>query len=204
MWVGDVVIEGLAGFHNYLVQDGLKLAFFLFLFRELIFFVSIFWAYFDSALSPTIDVGCMWPPLGLRAPSPFGLPLLGTCVLLSRGVSLTWRHGLLLSNLKADFPLILTILLALGFVVIQGVEYYMCSFTIADGIYGSLFFFSTGFHGLHVICGGLLLLHCYCRLISYHFRCVRHLEFEAAILYWHFVDVVWLALYLVVYWWGGN
>lgn len=180
------------------------MSFFLFLFRELIFFVRIFWAFLDRALSPTVEIGGVWPPVGLVTPSPFGLPLLGTVILLRRGATLTIRHSQLLINQQADFYLLLTLYLAFGFLCLQGVEYCYSPFTIADGIYGSLFYFSTGFHGLHVLCGGLGLLHCYYRLNIYHFRCSRHLEYECMIIYFHFVDVVWLALYLIVYWWGGS
>lgn len=202
-WVSDVVEEGLAGYHNYLVQDGLKLSFLLFLFRELMFFFSIFWAFFDASLSPVVDIGCVWPPLGVYPASPFGLPLLGTALLLSRGVTVTWRHCQLLANKEASLSLLLTVVLASLFVFLQGVEYFLARFTMRDGVYGSLFYFSTGFHGAQVLCGGLLLLHCWFRLSHSHFSSLHHIQLLVAIIYWHFVDVIWLALYLVVYWWGS-
>lgn len=188
--MGDVILEGLRGCHNYLVQDGLKLSFFLFLFREFMFFFSIFWVFFDASLSPSIELGCTWPPFGLHVPSPLGLPLLGTCILLSSGVSVTLSHSQLLSNHLASSRLSLTLFFCFLFLFLQGLEYSSCSFTIRDGVYGSLFYFSTGFHGIHVMAGGLLLSHCLFRLCSGHFSSTRHLEFECSILYWHFVDVV--------------
>jgi cytochrome c oxidase subunit 3 len=89
------------------------------------------------------------------------------------------------------------------FTACQGIEYSNAGFTIADGVYGSTFFFSTGFHGIHVLVGTIFILVGFFRILSYHVTDMHHLGFEASILYWHFVDVVWLFLFVLVYWWGS-
>lgn len=203
LWLKDVCIEGLRGKHTPVVQSGLKTSFFLFLFTEVIFFVSVFWVALDAILSPSIWVGHTWPPYGIETPNYLGIPLFGTCVLLRRGVTISWSHVQLLRNQKASNTLLTTIILAIRFLVLQIYEYKSLSFSIRDGIYGSLFYFRTGFHGFHVFVGGLFLMCNYIRLALIHFSSVHHLGYEISIIYWHFVDVVWICLYVVVYYWGS-
>jgi len=202
LWFKDITKEGLRGFHNFYVQDGFKYGIILFIFSEFIFFFSIFWAFFDISISPSADIGGSWPPYGLIIINPFGIPFLNTCILLSSGVSVTWCHYSILSNYSGGSSLILTIFLALFFVSIQGIEYHNLFFTIRDRAFGGIFFFSTGFHGLHVIFGSLFLMVNIFRLLWSHFIFNHHLGFEFSILYWHFVDVVWLFLFVFVYWWS--
>lgn len=130
--------------------------------------------------------------MGITAINPFELPLLNTILLLSSGVLVTYcHHSLIQGNRKgAIYGLIYTILLAAIFTVFQGVEYNVSSFTISDSIYGSIFYFGTGFHGFHVIIGTAFLAVCLLRLLPYHFTSHHHLGLESGILYWHFVDVV--------------
>jgi cytochrome c oxidase subunit 3 len=193
------------GYHTQLVKRGITIGFILFVISEVFFFISIFWGYFHSALAPTVELGSLWPPKGIEALNPWEIPLLNTVILLSSGATVTWAHYALIegdrsSSIKA---LILTIILAILFTGLQGYEYYNASFTIADGIYGSCFYFGTGFHGLHVIVGTTFLIVCFIRLINYHFTDTHHIGFESAILYWHFVDIVWLFLFISIYWWGS-
>jgi len=141
-------------------------------------------------------------PYGLLIINLFGIPFLNICILLRRGVSVTWCHYNMISNCSGVFSLILTIFLALLFVGVQAMEYYKLFFTISDRIFGSIFFFSTGFHGLHVIFGSLFLIVNLFRLFHYHYIFSHHLGLEFSILYWHFVDVVWLFLFVFVYWWS--
>jgi cytochrome c oxidase subunit 3 len=150
-------------------------------------------------------LGGLWPPLGVVPFNPFGVPLLNTIILVSSGVSVTWAHHALIAGEYGQVKksLGLTIVLGLYFTALQGLEYYEASFRFADSIYGSTFFIATGFHGLHVIVGTLFLLVCWVRHLKGEFSAAHHFGFEAAAWYWHFVDVVWLFLYLALYWWGG-
>jgi cytochrome c oxidase subunit 3 len=206
IWFKDVIREGTyQGHHTIAVQKGLMLGFVLFVTSEVMFFLSIFWAFFHSSLSPTVELGSSWPPVGIEPLNPFEIPLLNTVILLSSGATVTYgHHSLIMGNREGVLTiLIMTILLALFFTGLQGFEYYNAPFTFADGAYGSTFFIATGFHGLHVLIGTLFLFVCFIRIFSYHLTEHHHLGFEAAILYWHFVDVVWLFLFISIYWWGG-
>lgn len=202
LWFSTVALEGLAGNHTFHIQEGLRFSFGLFLLREVIFFFGIFWAYLDSALSAPVDVGGQWPPKGILPINPIGIPLFNTVVLLRRGASSTWAHRCLLSNKNSLPGIYVTLLLAFAFETAQYVEFRDATFSISDGIYGRVFFFGTGFHGLHVIFGHGFMFVNTLRLYWNHFSPLRHLGLELGLLYWHFVDLVWLFLYLTFYWWG--
>lgn len=206
-WWRDVRVEAsVLGIHTYDVEEGLRWGILLFICSEVLFFVSFFWAYFHRRLAPRVDIGGLWPPKGVLTFNPFEVPLLNTIVLLSSGVTVTWcHHSIIEGNHKNSIiSLILTVSLGLYFTALQGLEYFEASFRIADRVYGRTFFIATGFHGLHVIVGTLFLSVCLIRLFKGHFSAGHHFGFEAAAWYWHFVDVVWLFLYIRIYWWGGN
>jgi len=206
LWFRDIITEGTyLGDHTFAVQKGITMGVSLFILSEALFFFSIFWAYFHSALAPTVELGTHWPPAGIEALNPFAIPLLNTVLLLSSGATVTYaHHALIEGNRKgAIYGTALTLLLAIMFTALQGVEYRDAGFTIADGVYGSVFYFSTGFHGIHVIVGTIFIAVAFFRIINYHLTDHHHLGFESSILYWHFVDVVWLFLYVSVYWWGS-
>ena len=206
LWFRDVVAEGtLLGNHTFAVQKGLNLGVALFIISEVFFFISIFWAYFHSALAPTVELGNAWPPAGIDPLNPFEIPLLNTILLLSSGASVTYAHHSLIEGNRRGtlLGIIITVVLAVIFTALQGLEYYEAPFTITDGAYGSTFFFATGFHGIHVIIGTAFIAVAFFRILSYHLTDHHHLGFEASILYWHFVDVVWLFLYVSIYWWGS-
>nr|WDA93950.1 cytochrome c oxidase subunit 3 [Phyllomyza sp.] len=204
-WWRDITREGtFQGLHTYKVVLNLRWGMILFILSEVLFFVSFFWAFFHSSLSPAIELGAMWPPMGIIAFNPFQIPLLNTAILLTSGVTVTWAHHSLLENNHSQMiqGLFLTILLGIYFSILQAYEYIESPFTIADSVYGSTFFMATGFHGLHVIVGTTFLLVCLIRHINNHFSKTHHFGFEAAAWYWHFVDIVWLFLYISIYWWG--
>ena len=177
----------------------------LFIVSEVMFFFAFFWAFFAASITPTIEIGNIWPPKNIVTFNPFDIPLLNTLILLCSGVTITFSHHAITAGLKmsAVWSLILTIVLAIIFTLFQVYEYVSASFTITDGIYGSTFFMATGFHGFHVFIGTCFLTVCLFRLSLNHFTTSHHFGFEAAAFYWHFVDVVWLFLYVAVYFWGG-
>nr|QRH18069.1 cytochrome c oxidase subunit 3 [Clavulina sp.] len=206
LWFRDIIAEGTyLGHHTFEVRKGSTLGVALFFVSEVFAFVSVFWAYFHSSLAPTIELGNSWPPLGITPLDPFAIPLLNTVILLSSGAFITWAHHALIQGKRtaAIWGTVYTIVLALLFTALQYVEYQQAGFTIADSVYGTVFFASTGLHGMHVIVGTLFILVGFFRLFSYHSTNNHHLGFESAILYWHFVDVVWLFLFITVYWWGS-
>lgn len=205
-WWRDVSCEGaFQGIHSSFVELGLRYGILLFIVSEILFFTSFFWAFFHRSLAPTVDIGATWPPLGISPFNPLEVPLLNTIVLLASGVSVTWAHHALIAgnHAQASKGLFITISLGLYFTFLQALEYYEASFRLADRVYGTTFFVATGFHGLHVIVGTLFLLVSAIRIRKGHFRASHHFGFEGAAWYWHFVDVVWLFLYVTIYWWGG-
>nr|YP_010116680.1 cytochrome c oxidase subunit III [Jynx torquilla]QOV01984.1 cytochrome c oxidase subunit III [Jynx torquilla] len=205
-WWRDVVREGtFQGHHTPTVQKGLRYGMVLFITSEVFFFLGFFWAFFHSSLTPTPELGGQWPPTGIKPLNPLEVPLLNTAILLASGITVTWAHHSITegSRKQAIQALALTVFLGLYFTALQAMEYYEAPFSIADGVYGSTFFVATGFHGLHVIIGSSFLLICLLRLIKFHFTSNHHFGFEAAAWYWHFVDVIWLFLYMTIYWWGS-
>lgn len=205
-WWRDVRAEGAyQGLHSGIVELGLRWGIILFIVSEIFFFLSFFWAYFHRRLAPSLEIGRRWPPVGINCLNPIEIPLVNTVVLITSGVRVTWAHHALIlkKHQEASLGLLLTVILGGVFTLLQVAEYFETSFRFADRVYGSVFFIATGFHGLHVIVGSLFLLFCYVRLLKGQFSHNHHFGFEAAAWYWHFVDVVWLFLYLVIYWWGS-
>jgi cytochrome c oxidase subunit 3 len=206
VWWRDVIREAtFQGHHTLTVQNGLRMGMLLFIASEVMFFVAFFWGFFHAALAPTIDIGAVWPPKGIQVLSPWEVPFLNTLILLSSGASVTWAHHAILGGDRQSAlnALYVTIVLAVIFTGLQVVEYLEAPFTISDSVYGSAFFMATGFHGFHVFLGTVFLTVCLIRHMRGHFTRKHHFGFEAAAWYWHFVDVVWLFLFVSIYWWGG-
>ena len=206
VWWRDVIREGTyEGYHTIEVETGLRIGMVLFIISEIMFFFSFFWGFFHSSLAPAIELGSVWPPVGINVFNPWTVPFLNTLILLLSGVTCTWAHHNIVEgeHLKAKNDLIITILLAISFTALQVVEYKEATFNISDSVYGSSFFMATGFHGFHVIIGTCFITVCLIRLVRYQFSSIHHFGFEAAAWYWHFVDVVWLFLFVSIYWWGS-
>ncbi len=209
MWWRDVLRESrTAGLHTPIVRLGLRYGMTLFIASEVMFFVGFFWAFFHFALFPEHVLGTAtpaWPPVGITTFDPFHLPLLNTLILLLSGTTVTWAHHSLIEGDRRHLimGLGLTVLLGLSFTTFQAIEYSHAPFHFSGGgIYPAVFFLATGFHGFHVIVGTIFLIVCWFRARDGQFTPQRHFGFEAAAWYWHFVDVVWLFLFVAVYWWG--
>nr|ASO76787.1 cytochrome c oxidase subunit III [Meimuna opalifera] len=205
-WWRDVSREStFQGLHTMIVINGLKMGMILFIISEILFFMSFFWSFFHSSLSPAMEIGMMWPPIGIMTFNPMQVPLLNTMILLCSGITITWSHHCMMGGKHYEcwISMLMTILLGMYFTMLQLYEYFEASFCISDSIYGSTFFMATGFHGIHVIIGTTFIFICLLRQLNFHFSMIHHFGFEAAAWYWHFVDVVWLFLYMSVYWWGG-
>jgi len=205
-WWRDVVREAtFIGHHTSFVISGIRWGIILFIASEILFFFAFFWAFFHRRLAPSIELGCNWPPTGVSPLNPFAIPLLNTAVLLASGVRVTWAHHRLIENnlISSIQSLRVTVGLGIYFTFLQGLEYLEAPFSIADSVYGATFFVATGFHGLHVIIGSLFLSVCLYRIFINHFSSSHHFGFEAAAWYWHFVDVVWIFLFMCIYWWGS-
>nr|YP_010381675.1 cytochrome c oxidase subunit III [Augilodes binghami]UDL72050.1 cytochrome c oxidase subunit 3 [Augilodes binghami] len=205
LWWRDITREStFQGNHTIKVTKMMKMGMILFIISEIMFFFSFFWGFFHSSLSPSIEIGLSWPPKSIKTFNPMEVPLLNTIILLSSGISITWMHHSILNNKmnQAMKSLSITILMGLYFSFLQKWEYTQSEFTISDSVYGSTFFISTGFHGIHVIIGSTFMMIMLFRMKNFHFSKNHHMGMEASIWYWHFVDVVWLFLYISIYWWG--
>ena len=202
VWWRDVIREAtFQGYHTPVVLIVMRFGMALFIASEVMFFAAFFWAFFTSSLFP---VGGVWPPKGIHPFNPFEFPFLNTLILLLSGTTVTWaHHSLLDGNQKGLIQgLTVTVLLGLSFTCVQAYEYSHAAFSFTGGIYPSTFFMATGFHGFHVIIGTTFLAVCLWRAQRGDFTPTHHFGLEAAAWYWHFVDVVWLFLFVCIYWWG--
>ncbi len=201
--------------HNVIVQKGLKIGMSLFILSEVMFFFAFFFAFFYSAIFPMdildgswgVKKG-IWPPKEIKIIDPWNIPFFNTLILLLSGTSVTWAHYALLNDNNKDLVrgLKYTVILGVIFTSLQVYEYAHAlhhNFAFKDNVYSSLFYMATGFHGFHVIVGTIFLTVCYFRAKKGSLLKSHHLGFEFAAWYWHFVDVVWLFLFVSVYIWGS-
>ena len=206
VWWRDVVREATyEEQHSFVVQRGLRLGMVLFIASEVMFFFAFFWAFFHSSLAPAFNIGGVWPPKAIISMNTYTIPLTNTFILLSSGATVTWAHHAIILSAKRQtlIALLYTLILAILFTYFQGLEYVSAPFNISDGIYGSCFYMATGFHGFHVFIGTVALFVSFVRIVLNHFTNSHHFGFESSIWYWHFVDVVWLFLFINIYWWGN-
>lgn len=217
-WFGVVIKESVSKFYNKQVDKSFRWGMGWFIFSEVMFFFGFFGALFytRNVSVPWIaqakllwpNFVATWPTAGPAATEAFtpmgawGLPAINTLILLTSGVTLTFAHwGLMKDNRKQIIiGLALTIALGALFLFLQAHEYAEAGFTIKTGIYGATFYMLTGFHGLHVTMGAIMLTIILFRVLKGHFSSHDHFGFEAVAWYWHFVDVVWLFLFIFVYW----
>lgn len=213
-WWKDIIFEAVAEkIHTPIAQIGMRYGMALFIASEFMFFVAFFWAFFDVSLYA--DQANMparieythgqWPPPQIETISALELPLMMTLILLLSGCTVTWAHHAILEGDQKGFikGLGLSVILGVIFLCFQVFEYTHAAFGFKDGIYASTFYMATGFHGFHVFVGTVFLWICWLRGRKGHFDKENHFGFEAAAWYWHFVDVVWLFLFIAVYFWGG-
>jgi cytochrome c oxidase subunit III len=222
MWFRNIVIEAQRGDHTPVVQLHMRYGMILFIASEVMFFVGWFWSFFDFALFPTAlqfdhETGktlslfgtegalASFVPEGMEVLDPFALPLLNTLILLCSGTTVTWAHHALIHGDRQGLKQGLWATVALGvlFSSIQAYEYSVAPFGFGGNTYSSAFYMATGFHGFHVLIGTIFLSVCLYRAYIGHFTSRQHFGFEAAAWYWHFVDVVWLFLFVAIYVWGG-
>ncbi|WP_319772887.1 cytochrome c oxidase subunit 3 [Breoghania sp.] len=213
-WWRDTIREGHQGHHTRVVGLHLRYGMIMFIASEVMFFVAWFWAYFDASLftgeaiqfARVEATGGTWPPAGITTFDPWHLPLLNTLILLLSGTTVTWAHHALLHDDRQGLKwgLTFTVILGVIFSLCQAYEYSHATFTFADNIYGATFFMATGFHGFHVIVGTIFLAVILGRAATGDFTPKSHFGFEAAAWYWHFVDVVWLFLFVSIYVWGAG
>ena len=213
-WWKDIIHETVVEkVHNRITEVGLRYGMALFIASEVMFFVAFFWAFFEASIFPH-DIHQIlrqdytkgvWPPPQFMPIDPFDLPFMMTMILLLSGCTVTWAHHAILRGNQKSFIEALKYTVALGFVFlcVQMYEYHHATFKFKDGIFPSSFYMATGFHGFHVFVGTVFLAICLIRAKKGHFLPERHFGFEAAAWYWHFVDVVWLFLFVAIYWWGG-
>ena len=229
-WFRTVIGESQGGLYNAQVDQSFRMGMFWFIFSEVMFFCAFFGALFYARNMSIPWLGGEsnnfftnlllwegyeggWPTNGpaevggdYEAMSPFGLPLINTAILLSSSVTITIAHHALISGHRKILSTFLacTFLLGFVFVYLQGVEYIEAyehlNLKMGTGIYGSTFFMLTGFHGMHVTIGAIMLTIIWIRVVKGHFAPDKHFAFEAVAWYWHFVDVVWVGLYVFVYW----
>ncbi len=222
MWFKNIVVEAERGDHTPVVQLHMRYGMILFIASEVMFFVGWFWSFFDFALFPTAlqfdeatgattslfgteGAVATFIPEGMQVLDPFALPLLNTLILLCSGTTVTWAHHALIHGDRTGLKQGLWATIALGalFSCIQAYEYAAAPFGFGGNTYSSAFYMATGFHGFHVLVGTIFLAVCLFRAYKGHFTPRQHFGFEAAAWYWHFVDVVWLFLFVAVYVWGG-
>ncbi len=203
-WWYSMIQEAQAGENTAVVRIGLREGFLMFIVSEIFFFLAWFWAYFKFSLFPMDAIDNQWPAAGVEVFDPWHLPLINTLILLLSGCFVTWAHHALAhdgDNKTAARGIGIAVLLGIAFTFFQAYEYSHASFVFGKELYADIFFMATGFHGFHVLMGTTFLFICFLRARAGQFTKDQHVGFESAAWYWHFVDVVWIFLFVVIYVW---
>lgn len=206
LWWRDIIRERtFQGNHNFYIINLIKFRIILFIISEIFLFISFFWNFMHNSLAPSIELGLNWPPKNINFFNPLLIPLLNTVILLTSSFTITLTHFYIIKNIKYNSIkfINLTIILSIYFLILQALEYKQANFTFSDSVFGSSFYIATGFHGLHVIIGTIFLIINLIRIIKIHFSFLHHIRFELAAWYWHFIDIIWLFLYITFYWWNN-
>ena len=202
-WLIQASLEdNFLGYHCWETKAGFKMGIILFITSEVCFFFSFFWTYFHRSLTRDLNIGLVWPPLGVDIVNPFSIPLLNSVILIRSGLRVTISHyDCFLGDATDSIVwLLVTVFLGWLFLFLQIFEYNILLFSFADSVFGRIFFLGTGFHGLHVLLGRVILL---MMIVNFYknYSWTDLISLEIRIWYWHFVDVVWLFLYFWFYWW---
>lgn len=201
IWWRDVIRESKGGFHTNVVQTGIMIGFLLFQISEIMIFFSLFWSFFHASLAPAIEQGSIWPPVGINPVNPWSIPLQGTCVLQGSGFIQTEAHHATIygNKNKTLFKILQTILLGILFLYLQGTEYIWGEFTIADSVFGTVFYSTTSQHGFHVMIGVIFILISFIRIFYDNMTTTHHQNYVFSIYYWHLVDVIWIIVFIQYY-----
>lgn len=202
MWGVRLLVDNLNGSHSQNEMRNYVVGFVLFLVSEVLFFFSFFWSYVFMAVNPDVAIGGYW--VYFQSPfNAFGIPLFNTLLLVISGFFATHciKQIIVDDTDPAVESLLLSIILGGLFLFFQFVEYKTLAFDISTGVFGSLFYILTGFHGSHVVLGLYLLITSFMRLIDDLICYDGYTGVEVSVIYWHFVDVVWLFLFMIVYIW---
>nr|YP_009940097.1 cytochrome c oxidase subunit III [Hamamelistes spinosus]QNV49427.1 cytochrome c oxidase subunit III [Hamamelistes spinosus] len=205
-WWRDIIRESTyQGNHNFNIMNLIKFSMILFIISEMFLFISFFWNFLHNSLAPSIELGLNWPPKNINFFNPLLIPLLNTIILLTSSFTVTLAHFYLMNNNKTKTIIFMnmTIILSIYFIILQMLEYKEATFTFSDSIFGASFYMATGFHGMHVMIGMMFLLINLWRMMKMHFSFIHHISFELAAWYWHFIDIIWLFLYMTFYWWNN-
>lgn len=204
-WCRDLIREmTFLGRSSILIEKNIRWAFWFFIVSEALLFVSFFWAFFHSALEPVIQIGTVWPPMESIQMNSLDIPIVNTIFLLASGAALTWTQYGLIGGQSRDVlaGFIVLFFYAVYFMMSQWHEYVVAFHQVNDSVFGSSMYILTMFHGGHVFIGSLFLFVCLVRFVLGHFRTISYLALTLAAWYWHFVDVVWVLVFLWIYLWG--
>lgn len=206
LWVNDIMTEGsIMGQNTTYVSRSITIGFILFMISEIVLFGSFFWAFIHLAISPSIELGNSWPPVGVTPVDSRELPLTNTIILLTTGATITGAHNKYLSKEygKTIGYIVITIVLLVVFMAFQYIEYKYSRFTITDSVFGSVFYMTTGLHFIHILIVTIYLIIVLMRIVYQRIVSVGIGSFEYCVIALHAYDLIWIFIYVSFYVWGG-